>query len=31
MLTTEVLVSEIKDKEGGNGGGGMGEGMGGMY
>jgi len=31
MLTTEALVSEIKEKEGGNGGGGMGEGMGGMY
>jgi chaperonin GroEL len=31
MLTTEALVSEIKEKEGGNGAGGMGEGMGGMY
>ena len=34
MLTTEALVSEIKEKESGNGGGGMGgmgEGMGGMY
>ena len=34
MLTTEALVSEIKETEGGNGGGGMGgmgEGMGGMY
>jgi chaperonin GroEL len=34
MLTTEALVSEIKEKEGDNGGGGMGgmgEGMGGMY
>ena len=31
MHATEVLVSEIKDKEGGNGGGGMGEGMGGLF